>query len=266
RTWTAEDGCGNSTNRSQIITVIDTTAPAVTVDQGADATIECPTAPSFSAPSFVDACQGAITPGVNTTTNTIGCTNIITRTWTAEDGGGNSTNRSQVITVIDTTAPAVTVDQGADATIECPSVPSFSAPEFMDACQGAITPGVNTVTNTTGCTNVITRTWTANDGCGNSTNRSQIITVIDTTAPAVTQSQGANVTIECPTAPSFSAPIFVDACQGTITPSVNTVTNTIGCTNIITRTWTANDGCGSSTNRSQIITVIDTTAPAVTVD
>src|SRR6185436_10921149 len=101
-------------------------------DQGANATIECPTAPSFSAPTFEDACQGAITPSVNTTTNTIGCTNIITRTWTAEDGCGNSTNRSQVITVIDTTAPAGKKNQGEDTTHECPTAPSFSAPTFED--------------------------------------------------------------------------------------------------------------------------------------
>src|SRR5947208_2277825 len=123
-----------------------------------------------------------------------------------------------------------------------------------------------TVTNTVGCTNIITRTWTANDGCGNSTNRAQVITVIDTTAPAVTVNQGPDGTIECPTAPSFSAPSFVDGCQGPITPRVTTVTKTVGCTNIITRTWTANDGCGNSTNRAQVITVIDTTAPAVTVN
>src|SRR3989442_10888337 len=86
----------------------------------------CPTAPSFSAPSFVDACQGPITPSVTTVTNTVGCTNIITRTWTANDGCGNSTNRAQVITVIDTTAPAVTVNQGPDGTIECPTAPSLS--------------------------------------------------------------------------------------------------------------------------------------------
>src|SRR6185436_15514104 len=141
----------------------------------------------------------------------------------------------------DTTAPAVTTAQGANATIQCPAAPSFTAPVFTDACAGLITPSVVTATNTVGCTNIITRTWTANDGCGNSTNRSQIITVIDTTAPAVTTAQGANATIECPTAPSFSAPTFEDACQGTIIPSVNTVTNTAGCTNIITRTWTAQD-------------------------
>src|SRR5439155_416369 len=261
--WTANDGCGNSTNRAQVITVIDTTAPAVTVNQGPDGTIECPTAPSFSAPSFVDGCQGPITPSVTTVTNTVGCTNIITRTWTANDGCGNSTNRAQVITVIDTTAPAVTVNQGADGTIECPTAPSFSAPSFVDACQGPITPSVTTVTNTVGCTNIITRTWTANDGCGNSTNRAQVITVIDTTAPAVTTPLGNDTTNQCGTALSFSAPVFADNCSSVSVVS-NFVASGISCRQTNTATWTATDARGNTTSRSQTIILIDTTAPTVT--
>src|SRR5207249_887622 len=140
--------------------------------------------------------------------STVGCTNIITRIWTANDGCGNSTNRAQVITVIDTTAPAVTVNQGPDGTIECPTAPSFSAPTFVDACQASVSVSVTTVTNTVGCTNIITRTWTANDGCGNSTNRAQVITVVDTTAPAVTVNQGPDATTERRTPPNSSAPTF----------------------------------------------------------
>ena len=160
-----------------------------------------------------------------------------------------------MITVRDTTPPAVTTAQGANATIECPAVPSFTAPVFTDLCAGVITPSVVTVTNTVGCSNIVTRTWTATDPCGNTTNRSQVVTVVDTTPPAVTTAQGANATIECPATPSFTAPVFMDLCAGVITPSVATVTNTSGCTNIITRTWTATDSCGNTTNRSQVITV-----------
>src|SRR5439155_8571931 len=148
------------------------------------------TAPSFSAPSFVDACQGPITPSVTTVTNTVGCTNIITRTWTANDGCGNSTNRAQVITVIDTTAPAVTVNQGPDATIECPTAPSFSAPSFVDGCQGPITPSVTTVTNTVGCTNIITRTWRSEDHRCESQTRAQLVRLLQTATQAVTVNQG----------------------------------------------------------------------------
>src|SRR5262249_23140042 len=159
-------------------------------------TIECPASPVFSAPVFTDACEGVITPTVVTTTNLVGCAQVIARTWTAADSCGNSTNRTQTITVQDTTAPAVASAQGPDGAIESRASPVFSAPVFTDACEGVITPTVVTTTNLVGCAQVIARTWTAADSCGNSTNRTQTITVQDTTAPAVTSAQGPDGTIE----------------------------------------------------------------------
>src|SRR5204862_5987627 len=100
-------------------------------------TTERPRAPPFPYPTLFRSCQGAITPSVTTVTNTVGCTNIITRTWTANDGCGNSTNRAQVITVIDTTAPAVTVNQGPDATIECPPERTRLAPSYVESWHAA---------------------------------------------------------------------------------------------------------------------------------
>src|SRR5204862_32278 len=123
------------------------------------------------------------------------------RTWTATDSCGNSTNRTQTITVVDTTPPAVTTAQGANGTVECPASPVFSAPVFTDTCDGVLTPVVSTVTNLVSCTKAIARTWTATDSCGNSTNRTQTITVVDTTPPAVTTAQGVNGTVECPASP-----------------------------------------------------------------
>src|SRR4029077_21024268 len=137
---TAADSCGNSTNRTQTITVADTTAPAVTSAQGPDGTIECPASPVFSAPVFTDACEGVITPSVSTVTNLVNCAQVIARTWTAADSCGNSTNGTQTITVAHTSGPAVTSAQGPDGTIECPASPVFSAPVFTDACEGVITP------------------------------------------------------------------------------------------------------------------------------
>ena len=251
RRWTATDGY-SATNRLQTITVRDTTPPSISVP--ADVVLDCPADISTNRNGVATA-QDANAPvtivyndGIS---NGCGGTKVVSRRWTATDVCGNSTNRSQVITVRDTTPPTVTTAQGANTTIECPAVPSFTAPVFTDACAGVLTPVAVTVTNTVGCSNVVTRTWTATDPCGNSTNRSQVITVRDTTPPEVTTAQGEDAAIECPAVPSFTAPVFTDACAGVLMPIVVTVTNAVGCSNVVTRTWTATDSCGNSTNRSR---------------
>jgi hypothetical protein len=266
-TITVTDACTNTASTNVVYTwIVDTTPPVFT---------NCPASTNLGCnPVSIPDCNvavgatdncGGVTVGCVRGDATNGCGRTRTITYTAVDNCGNSNTCTQVITwTVDTTPPAVTTAQGANATIECPAAPSFTAPVFTDLCAGIITPSVTTVTNTIGCSNIITRTWTATDPCGNTTNRSQVITVRDTTPPAVTTAQGANATIECPAVPNFSGPVFTDLCAGVITPSVVTVTNTSGCTNIITRTWTANDGCGNSTNRSQVITVVDTTPPVIT--
>src|SRR5260221_1641102 len=106
-TWTATDACGNSASRSQTIILVDTTAPGVTTPAGADATNQCGTALSFSAPVFSDSCSSVkvgwdllCTPTTQRQTNTA--------TWSATDACCNSASRSQTIILVDTTAPGVT--------------------------------------------------------------------------------------------------------------------------------------------------------------
>ena len=123
RTWVAEDDCGNSSSCDQILTVIDTEAPAIVcpddvtiqcddstdpVDNGGDATAtdNC-TADADIMISYTDA------PSLG------GCngTGSITRTWVAEDDCGNSSSCDQILTVIDTEAPAIACPD--DVTIQC---------------------------------------------------------------------------------------------------------------------------------------------------
>jgi hypothetical protein len=121
---------------------------------------------------------------VNLVTNTTtgnSCLRVITRSWDATDACGNhSATRTQVITVRDTQGPTIG-QAGADATINCPSTPSFTAPTASDACNGAT---VNLVSNQTVQSGVngaytVTRVWDATDACGNhSVTRSQKVTVL----------------------------------------------------------------------------------------
>src|SRR5262249_41674466 len=178
----------------------------------------------------------------------------------------------QVITVVDTTAP-VLGSLPAPSTVECPAAPSFTTPTVSDACDASPTLTFADATTAGSCpqSSVVTRTWTATDHCGNSATRSQVITVVDTTAPvpsgrAAGRGLGrspAPSTVECPAAPSFTTPTVSDACDASPTLTFADATTAGSCpqSSVVTRTWTATDHCGNSATRSQVITVVDTTAP-----
>ena len=189
------------------------------------------------------------------------CPKTITRTYRVTDAFGNTATCAQAFTVVDTFTPVVTVSQGADATIDCPTAPSFAAPVFADACGGEVTPTVVTITNLSGFTNVITRTWTATSGCGQSTNRSQTVYVVDTTPPELICAGPR--TNEFTAAWTFDVPTATDNCPGTVTLAELTTVTNLGCgaTYTATRTWSATDAVGNSNLCSQTVYVLDITPP-----
>src|SRR5206468_1108882 len=97
------------------------------------------------------------------------------------------------------------------STIECPLTPQFATPTATDACDPSPTLTFADVTTPGNCpqSRVVTRTWTATDHCGNSSTASQIIHVVDTTAPSLSTLPGPT-TIQCPASPSFTTPTATD--------------------------------------------------------
>jgi hypothetical protein len=267
--WDATDACGNhSATVSQTITVHDTQAPIIG-RPGISATIECTGTPSFTAPTASDACSGSTVNELGTTTVPGSCAGNYTviRTWDATDGCGNhSATISQTVTVRDTQGPTIGT-AGANATIECTATPPFSAPTASDACSGATVHLLGTTTVTGSCAGnyTLTRTWDATDACGNhSATRSQTVTVVDRTAPVFT-SCPADVAIECSASidpANTGTAAATDNCE---TPLVtyHDVSSTVGCQTIITRTWTADDGCGNTSTCVQHIMQRDRTAPTI---
>src|SRR5205823_11630222 len=110
----------------------------------------------------------------------------------------------------------------------------------------------------------VTRTWTATDHCGNSSTASQLIHVVDTTAPSIS-TLPAPTTVQCPATPSFATPTATDACDPspTLTFADVTTPGSSAQNHDATRTWTATDHCGNSSTTSQPIHVVDTTAPVL---
>src|SRR5439155_834611 len=165
------------------------------------------------APAVHDVCDASSTLPVSdaTTAGSWPQAHSLTLTLTATDHCGNHASCSQTITVVDTQAPTITC--AGPQTIECPATPSFPTPTVHDDCEPSPTLTFVEVITSGSCpeSSSVKRTWTATDHCGNSASCSQTITVVDTHAPTLS-GQGGPQTIECPTAPSFTAPMASDTC------------------------------------------------------
>jgi len=262
RTYRATDGCGNSNDCTQVITVHDTTGP-VLVGVPANTNFQCvgevPAAPAVTA---TDNCDSSLTVGLATETTGSACNQTITRTWTVTDSCGNTASATQTITVRDTTAPVVT--KGSIATcytsVAAAEAAAKAATTVSDNCGGEVTKSASTVGD---CSAEITVTGT--DACGNSASVTYN-TRVDTTPP-VLPALPAGGSLGCnPTLPSCTTGLkATDNCDGelavTCTPGETTGTD---CAKSQTFTYSATDGCGNTSSATVTYTwKIDTTAPVL---
>jgi hypothetical protein len=268
RTWSSHDGCGNVGTALQIITVQDTGAPVVTAP--ANVTIACTNSlnPSLNTAlgigTATDGCSGASTPTFSDQIVAGNCAGNYTvrRTWSSHDNCGNIGTALQLITVQDIVGPVVTAP--ASVTVACtdslnPSVNSaLGVATATDGCSGASTPTYSDQIIPGNCAGnyTVKRSWSSRDGCGNVGTALQTITVQDITAPSITAP--ANLVLP------FTADIRTnatgvatasDACSGVTLSYHDTVTIRANGSQLITRTWTATDGCGNSASAVQTITL-----------
>ncbi|QDO95571.1 T9SS type B sorting domain-containing protein [Formosa sediminum] len=271
-TFTASDQCGNINTTTANIIFTDSVAP-IAPEAPADITVECTDIPEMIDLTATDNCEGTITAtGVDTINDTDPCNILITRTWTFTDASGNSASTSQTITVIDTTAPIVPTVP-ADVTVECSDeLPVMVNLTATDSCAGEITASpIETIDNTNTCEIIITRTWTFEDNCGNVSEASQTITVVDSTAPVITneavdiisQCDGLErtATIDAWIAINGGARAVDNCSEITWTNNYDPTIET--CSGPIEVTFTATDSCGNSTSTSATYLVDDQTGPTI---
>ncbi|MEZ4961588.1 MAG: SdrD B-like domain-containing protein [Saprospiraceae bacterium] len=260
RTWTALDDCGNSASASQTITVNNDLVLPQLIGLPSDITVDCGNVPPVATVTATDNCDLNVDLSfVETISNN--CPFKITRTWVATDDCGNSISGSQVITLIDNLAPSISNVPG-NMTVQCDEVPPVpSNVTVADNCDG--NPSLTFAESSVGtlCHYTLTRTWTAQDNCGNVLVATQLITVIDTEAPIVTNVPP-NDTLECiddiPITPFITA---TDNCDDNVTVVLQEDYDVNDCLYTLTRTWTATDNCGNSTTAQQVIVYDDTTPP-----
>jgi hypothetical protein len=184
-----------------VITVQDTQSPVLS-DAPANVTVECNAVPAAAILTATDNCSTPVVTysEVRTDGNCSG-NYTLTRTWIATDACGNTSSKTQVITVQDTQAPVLSAAP-ANVTVECNAVPAAATLTATDNCEHRIVT-YNEVRTDGNCSGnyILTRTWTATDACGNTSSKTQTITVQDTQAPVLSAAP-ANVTVECNAVPA----------------------------------------------------------------
>ena len=199
RTWTATDDCGNASSCDQIVAVVDDENPAISCP--ADVTVNCEddrSSANTGVATATDNCDGEIDIVESDSVAAGSCPQqeAITRTWTATDACGNASSCDQIVAVVDDENPAISCP--ADATVECDddrSSANTGVATATDSCDGAIDISESDSVADGSCPQeeVITRTWTGTDDCGNASSCDQVVTVVDTTLPEV-QCNGYDIT------------------------------------------------------------------------
>ncbi len=264
-TWTASDDCGVISSCQQIITIVDTTSPEIVSCPG-DIAIQCADnmpAPDISAVVVSDVCDAQpVVTHVGDVSDGLSCPETITRTYRVTDASGNYAECDQTITVMDNTAPEITCP--ADIVVDCAGSmePEFTgAATAADNCAGDLEISYSD----SRVDNVVTRSWTASDVCGNTSGCDQIITILDTTAPIL--SCPSDMTVQCVEdipAANFELVEFSDDCDPA--PQVvfaGDVSDGNSCPETITRTYGATDSFGNYAECAQTITVMDDIAPEI---
>ncbi len=268
RTYRATDGCGNTAECTQLITVNDTEPPTITCPD--DIAISC-TDP-IPAPDI-----GDVTAGDNCGTPTVTwegdvsdgntCPETIARTYRATDGCGNTAECTQLITIDDEEPPTITCP--GNIAVQCPDdvpAPDPGSVVASDDCGPPTVEWVGDSTDEGSCPEVITRTYRATDGCGNTAECTQLITIDDTIAPTLVCAPDGRAA--CNGTVTFTDPAVSDNCDPAPSLEIVSTVEEPGpgeCEMTHTRTWRATDYCGNTSECSQsIVRVVDTDAPVLT--
>jgi hypothetical protein len=264
RHWVAQDGCGNTAETVQRITVQDNVAPVFT-QFPEDLTASCSNVPdAFSA--IVSASDNCSTIGISFTEvredGYCSGSYILYRTWTATDGCGNESSATWSVYVIDETPPVMS-GVPLDTELSCGDVIPEVSVTATDNCSdwANVTISLETSQIPFGSGYILRRTWTAADECFNTSSESQDIVFTDDTGPVITNVP-ADVTIECgnpiPAAAEVNA---TDACSEVVQLSAFESEETIDCTTYLTRRWFAVDANDNISSAVQVITIQDSQAP-----
>jgi uncharacterized repeat protein (TIGR01451 family) len=251
------------------VTIVDIQPPTISASP-ANTNVPCSSAVPPADDSSVTATDNCCGPTVShdpdvITTGSCSDRYSIARTYHAADCHGNTNSVTQTITVNDTTAPVLVCPD--DMQLQCgdpTGTNSTGVATATDTCGGTVTITFSNASSAN-CTGAgIDRTWTATDGCGNSTSCVQHITFVDTTVPTIVCPDDRQLQCGASTATNATGvATAMDNCNGPLTITFTNISTAANCTGRagIDRVWTATDHCSNSASCVQHITFVDTNAP-----
>jgi len=258
-TWTTIDSSNNFSSLTQLVSVIDTTAPEILPLE--DITLE-----ASSVDTNIVNLDNPIVSDIQDTTIYIIAPDVFpigetTVTWTAVDASGNSASATQTVTIVDTTKPGLSIPH--DQTVEASSLDETLV-DIGQAEAHDIT-GISSIVHNApdvfplGSTLIA---WTASDNHGNITTAYQTITVMDTTSPTIISPQ--DITSEA----TDSTMNYIELGELIASDSVGIesiindkpITFPFGSTTV---TWTVTDTSGNISQATQVVTLVDTTLPEI---
>lgn len=275
-TWTATDTLGRVASCSQRITVVaagDTQAPELTapanviVDTNACGQIVGET--DLGTATATDSCGTVNISRTGVPAGNFFPTGTTTITYTATDGAGNVATATQTVTVRENPAIPPTISAPADLSFETGPGATSCGVVVSDAVLGAATASDNcagvTVTRTgvpagnNFPVGVTTVTYTATDRAGNTAFDTQIITVVDNTAPVL--SCPSDITVFLPlnsTATSMAVNFSASATDncGTANVSYDHAPGSVFSVGTTPVTVTATDAVGNSSSCTFNVTVL----------
>ena len=267
---TATDRAGNTGSGAFRVTVQDTTAPTLNVSN--DVTVEA-TSPSGAPVDFAASAVDAVDSDISVTCNAdsgatfpLGTTTIA---CTAIDDAGNLASAGFSITVVDTTAPIVPVlaDVTAEATSGDGAAVNYLVSPADDIVAGSVQLNCAPASGSVFGLGSTTVTCSAADGHSNTSTATFSVTVVDTTAPAISPPGNltAAATDAAGTTVSYTAPSAFDLVDGAVTAICTPDSGSqfpLGDTDVV---CTATDARGNSSQAVFVVRVQDEAAPQVLV-
>ena len=273
------DGAGNVTGLNAGTTTVSYTVST----NGCTATttaqlnvLNNPVAPTITASGATSVCPGSTvvlfaSNGANYQWNTGATTPFVVAsqsgTYTVTVTGINGCSATSLpvnVFIGDNTIPVITAPLNVTVTpnLGCEAIGvTLGSPITSDNCSVATVSNDAPAIYPIGTTTV---TWTVTDASGNVASATQLVTVVDQTAPIAFAP--ANVTVasnsNCEaTDVELGLPNATDNCTNNLVVSNNAPTTyPLGSTTV---TWTITDAAGNITTVDQTVTVVDETAPVV---